>query len=152
MTDWIAKAKARRELYDKQGALLTDEQAATVVEAYPEWAPGIEISQKMIDEGRNRYRRGKQLYKTDTPHTTQEGWEPENIPAVCTAINVEHTGAMDDPIPAERGMEYTYFLYYFDPEDGLTYLCQFGDTDTQGTVKLAYLPHEATTYFKVVST
>ena len=151
MTDWIAKAKARRDVYDRQGAYLTDAQAATVAEAYPEWAEGISITQEMIDKGLSRYRRGKQLYKTNTPHTTQEGWEPENVPAVWTPIDLEHTGTIDDPIPAVSGMYYTYFCYYLDPEDGNTYLCQFGDTQTTGTVQLFYLPHQAPTYFKLAS-
>lgn len=34
MTDWIAKAKAQREVMDKAGALLTDAQASTVPTLY----------------------------------------------------------------------------------------------------------------------
>ncbi len=141
MTDWIGKAKAQRAVFDKQGAYLTDAQAATVVTAYPEWQAGIEITQKMIDEGRNRYRRGKRLYKTDTPHTTQEGWEPENAPAVWTAINVEHAGTIDDPIPAQSGMEYVYGLYYLDPEDNNVYLCERQGEPAGGKITLYALPH-----------
>ncbi len=32
-----------------------DDVAARSVELYPEWKSGIEITQKMIDEGWNRY-------------------------------------------------------------------------------------------------
>lgn len=127
MTDWIAKAKARRTLYDRQGAYLTDAQAASVVEAYPEWKEGIAITQEMIDEGRNRYRIGKQLYKTSIPHTTIAAWSPELAPTVWTPINIEHSGSIDDPIPAAVGLTYKKGLYYIE-ENGTIYLCIRQDT------------------------
>lgn len=148
---WYDKAAEQRRIYDKQGACLTDTQAAQNVKAYPVWAAGIEITQEKIDAGENRYRVDNQLYKTEVAHTTIDAWRPELAPTVWTPINIEHTGTINDPIPAVRNMAYTYFLYYLDPEDGLTYLCQYGNEQTQGTVTLAYLPHEVPTYFKVVS-
>ena len=60
-----------------------------------------------------------------------------------------HTGTIDDQIPASRGMEYTYGLYYLDPDDGKTYLCKRGSET--GTIVLQYLPHELIGhYFKAV--
>lgn len=96
-----------------------------------------------------------QLYKTEQPeYTFVEHYVPGEVgtESLFTKIDETHAGTIDDPIPAERNMEYTYFLYYLDPENGLTYLCQFGNEQTQGTVTLAYLPHEVPTYFKEVST
>ena len=59
-----------------------------------------------------------------------------------------HTGMIDDLIPASRGMEYTYGLYYLDPDDGKTYLCKLGSET--GTIVLQYLPHELIgNYFEV---
>ena len=59
-----------------------------------------------------------------------------------------HTGTIDDQIPASRGMEYTYGLYYLDPDDGKTYLCKRGSET--GTIVLQYLPHELIgNYFEV---
>ena len=49
-------------------------------------------------------------------------------------------GAKDNPITASRGMTYQYGLYYYDPEDGKTYLCQ--RQNETGTIMLDYLPHE----------
>lgn len=49
-------------------------------------------------------------------------------------------GTIDDPIPAARGMDYTYGLYYLDTEDGKTYLCKRGEET--GSIVLYYLPHE----------
>ena len=39
-------------------------------------------------------------------------------------------------------MEYTYGLYYRDPEDGQRYLCQRTGESEGGKVVLQYLPHE----------
>ena len=49
-------------------------------------------------------------------------------------------GSKANPITASRGMTYQYGLYYYDPEDGKTYLCQ--RQNETGTIKLEYLPHE----------
>lgn len=138
MTDWVSKAKARRKLFDLQGAYLTDAQAATVVEAYPEWKPGIKITEENIENGLNRYRVGKQLYKTAIPHTTTEAWRPEIAPTVWTPIDIEHAGTIDDPIPAAAGLTYKQGLYY--SEGDSVYLCIRQDTP-DGTT-LHYLPSQ----------
>ena len=39
-------------------------------------------------------------------------------------------------------MEYEYGLYYFDPEDGKTYLCERIGEAEGGKIILQYLPHE----------
>ena len=59
---------------------------------------------------------------------------------------------MDDPIPAVRGMEYTYGLHYADPEDGNTYLCKRTGEPDGGTIVLHFLPHELVgQYFEEVA-
>lgn len=118
-------------------------QALEVPVLYPYWAPGIpyggdgevKIVRRPL-EGRD------QLYRCGKPHTSQTGWEPENVPAVWTAINQTNKGTMDDPIPAARGMEYTYGKYYEDPEDGKIYLCKRTGEADGGNVTLQFLPHE----------
>lgn len=59
-----------------------------------------------------------------------------------TVIDVAHAGTQDGPIPAERGMEYTYGLYYLDSEDNNLYLCQRTGEVEGSTVVLQFLPHE----------
>ena len=39
-------------------------------------------------------------------------------------------------------MEYEYGKYYFDPEDGKTYLCERTGEEPGGKIVLQYLPHE----------
>ena len=116
MGKWTEAATRRKEIYDRQGAMLTDAQAVQIVEAYPEWKSGIEITQEMIDDGRNRFRRGKQLYKTTVVHTTIESWAPALAPTVWTPINGEHTCTVNDPIPAVSGLTYKKGLYYSEGE------------------------------------
>ena len=89
------------------------------------------------------------LYKCRQEHTSQEDWSPAATPALWAIIEMTRAGTIDDPIPAERGMEYTYGLYYLDGEDGKVYLCQRGDE--AGSIVLQYLPHELTgNYFALV--
>ena len=84
-------------------------------------------------------------------HTTQENWPPHSTPAVWTIINVDHAGTQDDPIPAARGMEYTYGLYYKDPEDTKLYKCERTGEAPGGKIVLQYLPHELVgNYFTLV--
>lgn len=90
-----------------------------------------------------------QLYKCRQEHTSQADWPPDKTPALWAVVNVSNAGTIDDPIPAERGMEYEYGKYYLDPEDGKTYLCERGSET--GTIVLHYLPHELTDiYFTLV--
>lgn len=121
-----------------QGA--TDAQASTMPTMYDLWAPGVAYG----GEGQPSIvrRPGGQLYRIRQAHTSQTGWEPENVPAMWAAIDKSHAGTVAEPIPAVRGMEYTYGLYYLDGEDGGTYLCARTGEAEGGKIVLQYLPHE----------
>lgn len=147
---WYEKAVKQRQIYDRQGACLSDAQAAQNVKAYPAWAAGIGITQEKIDAGQNRYRVGDQLYKTEVAHTTIDAWRPELAPTVWTPIDVEHAGTISDPIPAAVGLEYVYGLYYLDPEDNKIYICKRQGEPEGGTITLHYLPHDLVgSYFEL---
>lgn len=138
-----ASMQAVFALAQMQAQELPDAQAMEVPVLYPYWTAGvkyggegeIKIVRRPID-GR------EQLYRCGKSHTSQVGWEPENIPAVWAAINQTNKGTPDDPIPAARGMEYTYGKYYVDPEDGKIYLCKRTGEADGGNVTLQFLPHE----------
>ena len=132
--DILEQAQAIRNSMDKVTANLTDADAVAVAELFLPWESGINYAVG------DRRRFSNALYKCAQAHTSQTGWEPPNVPALWVVIDAEHAGTIDDPIPAARGMEYTYGLYYLDPEDGKTYLCKRGSET--GTIVLQYLPHE----------
>lgn len=134
-TEWATALKASM---DSAAAALTDEQAANAPMLYPAWTVG-----EAVNVGDRRYYEPtKRLYKVRQAHTTQADWTPDITPALWTVIDVEHAGTIDDPIPASRGMEYTYGLYYLDPEDGKLYICQRTGEAAGGKITLQYLPHE----------
>lgn len=131
----VEKARQFRAAGTLAAQSATDEQALNMVSMYDEWKAGTNYTTEIV-------RRGEQLYRCQQAHTAQDGWEPENTPALWVAISKGHPGTAEDPIPAVRGMEYTYGLYYLDPEDGNTYLCERNGAVEGETVVLQYLPHE----------
>ena len=144
MGKWTDEAMRIRPLYQKGAQHLDDAEALEVKGIYAEWAAGeaVKVHEKRLYKGK--------LYRCILEHSTQADWPPDLTPNMWAVIDEGHSGSAADPIPAERGMEYTYGLYYLDPEDGKTYFCQYGDS--VGTVVLHYLPHElAGIYFEEVN-
>ena len=137
-TDILEQARAIKASMDKAANMLTDEQAAKAPRIYRTWAPGLTVEA----DDRLYYPETDRLYKVVSGHTTQADWTPDKVASLYTVIDVTHSGTKDDPIPAERGMEYTYGLYYTDSEDGKLYLCQRTGEAAGGTVVLHYMPHE----------
>lgn len=137
--DMVEQAKVKKAAMDAAGGFLTDEQAAAVPSLYEKWRVGIVVvgGQRLFNEYDSR------LYKVNAGmgHTTQADWRPDLAPAMFTVIDVTHAGTIGDPIPAARGMEYFYGLYYLDPEDNAKYLCQ-REGEISQSVTLHYLPHE----------
>lgn len=138
-----AKAKQLRQLIEQLAVTLDDETALTGVELFPRWTIGrsYAVGDRVQHDGI--------LYKCVQAHTSQADWTPNAVPALYTVIDVTHAGALDEPIPAERGMEYVYGLYYRDGEDGKLYLCQRTGEAAGGTVVLQYLPHELVGHYFV---
>ena len=147
-TDILQQAQTIRASMDAAASALTDEQAVKAPRIYPTWAAGLAVKagDRLYYPGTDR------LYKAVRDHTTQTDWTPDAVPALYTVIDLTHAGTQDDPIPAERGMEYVYGLYYRDGEDGKLYLCQRTGEAAGGTVVLQYMPHELVGhYFVAVS-
>ena len=130
------RAARLRPMIEAAATSLPDSDAAKAVELFPAWAYPVSYI-----EG-NRVSDGGKLYKCRQEHTSQEGWKPSATPALWVVIDVTHAGTQDDPIPAARGMEYTYGLYYKDPEDTKLYLCERIGEAAGGKIVLQYLPHE----------
>lgn len=134
----LTRARQLRKAAMIAAADYPDEQAAAVQTLYPAWVAGEAVE---VDD-RRYYEPDGRLYKCRQAHTTQADWTPDVTPAMWAVIDVSHAGTIGDPIPASRGMDYTYGKYYLDPEDGKTYLCKREGEEEGGTINLQYLPHE----------
>lgn len=131
-----AKAKQLRQLIEQLAVTLNDETALTGVELFPAWVVGKAYAVS------DRAQYNGTLYKCIQAHTSQADWTPDKTPALWAVVSKGQTGTVDDPIDAARGMEYTYGLYYIDPDDGKTYICERTGEPSGGTVILQFLPHE----------
>lgn len=150
----MARAVELRPMIEQASASLSDGEAAKSPELFPRWADHIGETVKPGDRRSDTDESGVlHVYRVNKGqgHTTQENWPPHSTPAMWTIINVDHAGTQDDPIPAARGMEYTYGLYYKDPEDTKLYLCERIGEAAGGKIVLQYLPHELVgNYFTAV--
>lgn len=139
------RAARLRPVIEQASASLSDGEAAKSPELFPRWADHIGETVKPGDRRSDTDESGVlHVYRVNKGqgHTTQENWPPHSTPAMWTIIDLEHAGTQDDPIPAARGMEYTYGLYYKDPEDTKLYLCERIGEAAGGKIVLQYLPHE----------
>lgn len=148
----MARAAELRPVIEQASASLSDGETAKSPELFPRWADHIGETVKPGDRRSDMDESGVlHVYRVNKGqgHTTQENWPPHSTPAMWTIINVDHAGTQDDPIPAARGMEYTYGLYYKDPEDTKLYLCERIGEQSGNKITLQYLPHELVgQYFK----
>ena len=139
----ITKERAReiRAVIEQAAGSLDDETAATAPSLFKRWIVG-----ETVEPGDRRYYPPTQrLYKVreGQGHTTQADWTPDVTPALWAVVgDPSEAGTLEDPIAAARGMEYTYGLYYKDPEDEQVYLCERAGEEAGGKITLQYLPHE----------
>ena len=142
----VERAAELRPMIEAAATSLPDGEAATAVELFPKWA--YPVSYAVGDRAAN----GGKLYKCQQAHTSQADWTPDATPAMWVVIDKTHAGTLDDPIPAERGMEYEYGKYYLDGEDSKIYLCQRTGEAAGGTIVLQYMPHELVgNYFELAN-
>ena len=150
----VERAAELRPMIEQAAKSFTDTEAAKSPELVARWADHIgevvEPGERMSDTDNDGVLR---VYRVNDGHghTTQADWPPHSTPAMWTIIDIEHAGTQDDPIPAARGMEYTYGLYYKDPEDTKLYKCERTGEQSGGKIILQYLPHELVgNYFTAV--
>jgi len=130
--------------------VIDDDTAARHPEVFKVWAVGVEYKagNMRVDPINGK------LYRLNDgkDHKSVDGWNPSLTPALWTLVDVTHSGELSDPIPAARGMEYTYGLHYIDDEDGNTYLCKRTGEADGGKITLQYMPHELIgQYFEAVA-
>ena len=83
-----------------------DNMALRMTKFYPEWAAGVDYATGY------KVQYGGKLWRCVQAHTSQTGWEPENAPALWTAICETHAGTKYDPIPYDGNMELEAGKYY----------------------------------------
>ena len=153
MSDLLTLARILRPYIEQAAQSLPDADGLKAKALYPRWEKLVQLGSVTAETG-YRFTHNGDLYKCVNPDPAfQADWIPGNGTAALYArIDEAHAGTLADPIPAARSMEYTYGMYYADPEDGKVYLCtRTGEADG-GTVTLHYLPHELVgLYFEEVS-
>lgn len=154
MSDLLTLARQTRPLIEKAAQSLSDEDGLKAKVLYPRWEKLVQLGSVTAPAG-FRFTFAGDLYKCVSANPTfQADWVPGNgTAALYVRVDEAHAGTLEDPIPAARSMEYTYGLYYSDPEDGKVYLCARTGEAAGGTITLHYLPHELVgLYFEEVTT
>lgn len=144
---YLSSAQKLRPVIETAMDKVDDNTALEAPQLSKIWKKG-----EYVNPGDRRYYiPARKLYKVrdGQGHTTQADWTPDKTPALWAVVSKGQTGTIDDPIDAARGMEYTYGLYYKDPENGKTYLCKRTGEPAGGTVVLQYLPHELVGHYFV---
>lgn len=136
MTNMIDLMRQIRAAMMDYAADVSDEKAVKYPSLFEPWK--VNVSYKVDD--RRQY--NNKLYKCRQAHTSEEVYTPDIIPALWAVIEAVRSGEIDEPIIASRGMEYTYGLYYSDPEDGKLYLCERTGETIGNTIVLQFMPHE----------
>ena len=101
-----AKAKQLRQLIEQLAVTLDDETALTGVELFPIWT--IDRAYAVGD----KVQRNGKLWRCLQAHTSQIGWEPENVASLWTEICESHAGTLEDPIPYNGNMALESGKYY----------------------------------------
>lgn len=101
-----AKAKQLRQLIEQLAVTLDDETALTGVELFPIWT--IDRAYAVGD----KVQRNSKLWRCIQAHTSQAGWEPENVASLWTEICESHAGTLEDPIPYNGNMALESGKYY----------------------------------------
>ena len=90
MGKWYDAALAVRQTMDAAGAMLTDEQAATVPALYTAWATGAEYT------AGDRRTYGGVLYKCLQEHTSQDDWTPDAAPSLWAVVLIPDPGVIPE--------------------------------------------------------
>ena len=133
-----------------------DQAAARAPEFYPEFQDVVGTYQKKGARVRYTVNDKPVLYKLTCEDQTTDGtliietWNPVDASSIWTAIDIEHEGTLEDPVPAVAGMEYIYGKYYIEGET--IYICKRTGEAEGGTIVLQFLPSQLVGhYFEAVN-
>lgn len=145
MNKYMEEARRLRPLIEKGVQSLSDADSLEAATLFPRWEDLVALGSVEAAAGFKFRGPDGELYKCRNENPAfQADWVPGvNTSALYVRVADDtETGTADNPIPADRGMEYVYGLYYLDPEDGKIYICRRTGEADGGTIVLAYLPHE----------
>ena len=132
-----------------------DQAAVNAPEFYPAFEDVVGTYQKKGARVRYTVNNKPALYKLTCEDQTEAGtlilesWNPVDAASIWTAIDIEHEGTLENPIPAVAGMEYVYGKYYIEGET--VYICKRTGEAEGGTIVLQFLPSQLVGhYFEVV--
>lgn len=113
----MTESEVNRLLIEQQINTLTvdDNTALRMRDFYPEWAENVAYA-----VGFKVQRNGK-LWRVLQAHTSQSGWQPENVASLWEQINETHSGTLEDPIPYDGNMAMENGKHYI--QDNAIYLC-----------------------------
>ena len=122
----LTEAEVSRMLITAQINTLSvdDNTALRMLAFYPEWAADTDYTAGY------KVRRDGRLWRCIQAHTSQTGWEPENVASLWTEICESHAGTLEDPIPYNGNMALESGKYY--SQNGKVYRC------TRDTVNPVY--------------
>ncbi len=131
----------------KSARLTADDQTVLAgKDLYPMFSDIVGTTQKKGFRCRYEVNGQMNLYKLSCDDQTADGtqilesWNPADAQAIWTAIDIEHAGTLDDPIPAAAGMEYVKGLYYI--EGTTIYLMNRSGMQDGEKITLQYLPSQ----------
>lgn len=132
-----------------------DQTAVKAMELYPLFDNIKGTYQKKGFRCRHEVNGQMNLYKLSCDDATEQGtlivenWNPVDAQAIWTAIDIEHAGTLEDPIPAAAGMEYVKGKYYI--ENNVIYMMNRQGMQDGESVALQYMPSELVgQYFMVI--
>ena len=95
MNKYLEEAKEYRKAIDTFAKNQNDETLIDNKVAFEFWRAGINAEKDKI------YRYGENIYKCIQPHTTQEDWTPDKVPALFVKISLEEFPQWVQPVGAE---------------------------------------------------
>ena len=91
---YMQEAREIRKAIDTFAKNQSDETLIDNKVAFPFWQPGILVNTDEI------YRYSDDIYRVIQPHTTQDDWTPDKVPALFVKISVEEWPQWKQPAGA----------------------------------------------------
>ena len=99
-SDLEAAVRQYRGKVESASAFTDDKTALEMIELFPLWEVGIEVTKG------KRWQYNSSLYRCEQSHTTQADWAPDLIPALWTKVSLEEWPEWVQPTGVQDAYEY----------------------------------------------